>query len=496
MPASSVAAQRLCITVTAPTMADLVRERDAAGAVADLVELRLDTVRDPDIHAALSGRHRPVVITCRPTWEGGSFKGSESERIKLLQDAWAAGAEYVDIEARADMAAFVKRTQGRRVVLSYHDFDSVPDDLTERVRSMKASGAEIVKVAVATRRLTDCVTLLDLAAEFDREGLIVIGMGEHGVVTRVLPARFGSAWTYAGALAAVGQVTPARLLNEFQFTDHTAGTAVYGILGRPIGHSVSPAMHNAAFRAAGMDAVYLPLPAVDVDDFVEFARAFGLKGASVTIPYKVAIFDRVDEPTGLARRIGAINALRMDGSRWHGDNTDVHGFLDPLREHVPLGGLRAALLGAGGAARGVAIGLASEGARVTVHARNSDRAAQVAGLVSGAVGAWPPPRGSWDLLVNCTPIGMYPHADETPLDANQLSSGIVYDLVYNPPSTRLLTEAERAGCTAIGGLEMLVGQARQAFEWWTGVRPSAAVMRDAATGRLSEFVHDEDHVAR
>jgi 3-dehydroquinate dehydratase/shikimate dehydrogenase len=482
--------QRLCVTVTAPTMADLVRQRDAASAVtsdADLVELRLDSVRDPDVGAALAGRRRAVVITCRPTWEGGTFAGSEVEREGLLREALATGAEYVDVEARAGFTDLLASTAGKRIILSFHDFDGIPADLDQRIGAMKATGAEIVKVAVTTRRLSDCGVLLDVTRRFPRSDVIVIGMGEHGTVTRVLPARFGSNWGYAGALPGVGQMTPESLVNEFRFREIGSQTEIYGIIGRPVAHSVSPAMHNAAFRSAGIDAVYLPLPAVDLDDFVAFARAFDVKGASVTIPYKVAMFDRVDEPSALAARIGAINAVRIEGSRWRGDNTDVHGFLEPLRDRLPLAGARAALLGAGGAARGVAIGLASRGARVSVHARNRQRAAEVAALVAGSVGNWPPERGSWDLLVNCTPIGMHPQVDATPLDASQLSSGTVYDLVYNPSTTRLLREADRAGCSTIGGLEMLVGQGRQAFEWWTGVQPSAAVMRDAAVRGLAEL---------
>jgi 3-dehydroquinate dehydratase/shikimate dehydrogenase len=489
--------QRLCVTVTATTMADLVRQRDAVSAVlraADLVELRIDSVIDPDVSAALAGRRCPVVITCRPPWEGGAFAGSEEERHRLLREALAGGAEYVDVEARAGFDDLLTSTDGKRIVLSWHDFQGLPADLDQRIRSMKATRAEVVKVAVATHRLADCVTLLDLSRSVEA-GVILLGMGEHGTVTRVMPSRFRSNWTYAGALAGIGQLTPTALVDEFRFRDIGPDTAVYGIVGRPVAHSVSPAMHNAAFRAAGIDAVYLPLPAVDVDDFVAFAQAFGVKGASVTIPYKVAIFDRVQEPSELAARIGAINTLRMDGPVWSGDNTDTPGFLEPLRDRVRLAGTRAAILGAGGAARGVAIGLASSGAQVSIHARNEARAREVAGLVSASVGAWPPARGSWDLLVNCTPLGMHPRVDETPLDHDRLSPGTVYDLVYNPPMTRLLKEAERAGCTIIGGLEMLVGQARYAFEWWTGERPAAAIMRDAAIGRLSEFVDHENHLA-
>jgi 3-dehydroquinate dehydratase/shikimate dehydrogenase len=480
--------QRLCVTVTGSDMADLRRRRDAVTG-ADLVELRLDTVSDPDVAGALAGRRLPVIVTCRPTWEGGSFAGSEETRKRLLLEALTAGAEFVDVEARAGFEDLIATTGGQRIVLSAHDFAGLPPDLETRVRAMQATGAEVVKVAVTVTRLSDCVVLRDIAARMgERGGLVLIGMGDPGAVTRVLPSRFRSRWSYAGMLAGVGQLTPETLLTGLRFRDIGPATSLYGVVGLPVSHSVSPAMHNAAFRAAGVDAVYLPLPAVDVDDFVTFARAFGVKGASITIPYKVAMFSGVDETSAIAKRIGAINTVRIDNGIWQGDNSDVNGFLEPLGRQRPLTTRRAAVLGAGGAARGVAIALASHGAEVSVHARNSQRAAEVAALVSGSVGTFPPPRGSWDLLVNCTPVGMYPHVDETPLPAECLAPGLVYDLVYNPPATRLLREAEAAGCRTIGGLEMLVGQARQQFEWWTGVRPSASVMREAATRRLEEFM--------
>ena len=479
-------------------MAELVRLRDEASrsaSDADLIEMRLDTVLDPSVGAALAGRRRPVVITCRPSWEGGAFRGSEEERYRLLAEALESGAEYVDVEAAAGFDGLLTANNRGRIVLSSHAFDGLPADLQTRFRSMKATGAAIVKLAVATNCLADCVTLLDLSRTLHAEGAVLIGMGEHGTVTRVLPSLFGSAWSYAGTLNGVGQLTPEALVGEYRFRALGADTEVYGILGRPIAHSVSPVMHNAAFGAAAVNAVYLPLPAVDIDDFVAFARAFRLRGASVTIPYKVAIFARVEEPSPLARQIGAINALRIDGTRWMGDNTDVHGFLEPLNGGEGLAGQRASILGTGGAARGVAIALAQSGALVSVHGRNADRAASVAALVGGSAKPWPPARGSWDLLVNCTSVGMHPHVDDTPLDRASLAPGTVYDIVYNPQTTRLMSEAASAGCRTIGGLDMLVGQARQAFEWWTGVRPAAAVMRDAAMRKLSEFVNHENHVA-
>jgi 3-dehydroquinate dehydratase/shikimate dehydrogenase len=483
---------QLCVTVTAPTMAELRRRRDEVVG-ADMVELRLDTVTDPSVAGALEGRRVPVIVTCRPAWEGGQFKGSEEERKRILRDALAAGADYVDLEWRANFTDLLSQSAGRHVVLSMHDFDGVPGDLTGRAQAMRATGAEVVKLAVKTSRLSDCLPLLDLGAQIGRHGTVLIGMGPCGLATRVLAKQFGSVWTYAGGEHHVGQITPAEL-DGYGFRTVTDATEVYGLVGSPISHSVSPAMHNASFAANQFDAVYLPLPAADVDDFVAFGRAIGLSGASVTIPFKVSLFDRMDEVYPVARRIGAINTIRVVDGKWIGGNTDVSGFLTPLKNRVPLRGTRVAVLGAGGSARAVAAALSSSHAHVTVHARNPLRAQEIATTASCASAPLPPEPGSWDLLVNCTPVGMHPHVDDTPLDAALLTGRCVYDLVYNPTNTRLLREAKAAGCQTIGGLEMLVAQATEQFEWWTGRKPLGGIMREAALKRLAEFMRHENYV--
>jgi shikimate 5-dehydrogenase len=157
--------------------------------------------------------------------------------------------------------------------------------------------------------------------------------------------------------------------------------------------------------------------------------------------------------------------------------------------------MRAAILGAGGSARAVAIAMAMGGADVSVHARSRARAEDVAVLASGRVGPWPPEPGSWDVLINCTPIGMRPRLDETPVPLAALTGRLVYDLVYNPPATRLLREAATAGIPTIGGLDMLVAQAQEQFRWWTGTQPPQGVMRAAAEKGLLEFTADENHLA-
>ncbi len=469
----------ICQTVTATTMSQLIRRRDAARR-ADLVELRLDGVVDPDVRAAMAGRHLPVIVTCRPVWEGGKFTGSEEDRRRLLEQAIDAGAEYVDLEARAEFAtALVARTHGRGVVLSYHDFDGVPADLGRLYDRMRSTGAQIVKIAVTARKLCDVFALEDLGATplpaEEGRGAVLIAMGAPGIVTRILPGRFGSLWTYAGD-AAPGQLSADVLLERFRFRNLLSTTAVYGVAGSLVSRSRSPELHNAAFAAMGTDAVFIPFETADFDDFLAFADRLPIAGASVTMPFKEAALRSAREADDLSRRVGAANTLRRSASGWCATNTDVDGFLSPIRD-VPLEGCRVAILGAGGAARAVAMAMASRGARVSVFARRLEQASAVARIAKGDAFQGLPERGSWDVLVNATPVGSAPRVDETPLDAARLDGGgLVYDVVYDPPVTRLLREARAAGCRTVGGLDMLVAQAVRQSEWWTGRRPDESVM--------------------
>lgn len=269
----------LCETVTGDTMAALVSARDAAAGLgadlgADIVELRLDGVKDLDVERALHGRRGPVIVTCRPTWEGGRFVGSEEERRKVLARALTLGAEYVDVEWQAQFDDVV-RANPTRVVVSSHDFTGVPADLCTRVRAMRATGASVIKVAVTAARLSDTLPLLEIGKGGDA---VVIGMGDAGVPSRLLAARFGSRWTYGGNGIAPGQVPAARMLEEFRFRSITEQTALYGVAGEGVLTSPIPAMRNAAFAAAGLDAVCVPLPAADAADIQTFAEALGIIG--------------------------------------------------------------------------------------------------------------------------------------------------------------------------------------------------------------------------
>jgi 3-dehydroquinate dehydratase/shikimate dehydrogenase len=509
-------------------MASLVAARDAA-TLGDMIELRLDGVAGVDVGGVLAGRRCPVIVTCRPAWEGGRFDGSEEERRRILERAFACGAEYVDIEWRSSFRDLVTANR-ERAVLSSHDFDGVPADLDDRAADMRASGAATIKLAVMPRRLSETLPLAAIGRAGDA---VVIAMGEVGLPSRLLAAKFGSRWTFAGNAIAPGQVPASRMVGEFRYRTIGPATRVFGVISTNAMHSVSPSLHNAAFAAAGIDAVYVPLRAADFTDFLEFADGLGIEGASVTIPFKLDALRAAKQADDLTRHVGAANTLRRmrdedtagsagmtsrshptyggrdaapsvgrdagpvvgrdakrpgtrPGGNWEATNTDIAGFLDPLEAAFggPLDGQRAAVMGAGGSARAVIVALQSRGARVTLHARRPEQARETASSLGIDAGGWPVPAGSWDLLVNCTPLGGAAQRDVSPLPGGPFDGKLVYDLTYGPGDSALVRDARAASCRALDGLPMLIAQAERQFEWWTGHRPAAGLMTTAAHQRL------------
>jgi 3-dehydroquinate dehydratase/shikimate dehydrogenase len=474
----------------AETLGDLAARRDAQLGV-DLVELRLDALPSLDVDGVLAARRGRVIVTCRPTWEGGRYAGGEEPRIAALDRALALGADYIDVEWHASASQALCTQHGHRVVLSMHDFDGVPSDLGDRVRAMLSMGSAIVKVAVAPRSLRELVGAAQTIRDIGARNVAFIGMGASGFASRALPAKFGSLWSYCGDGVAPGQVPAERLVREFRFGRVTADAEVYAVVGRPIMHSLSPAMHNAAFDALGRDAVYVPLEAQSWEDFESLAQWLGMEGASVTAPFKQDAFRAVADMDAEARAVGAVNTLRRASpGRWQGRNSDVEGLLAPLAQES-LQGARVAVLGAGGAARAACVALSRAGGEVTVHARRAESAQAVAAALGVASAPYPPQPGSWDILINATPLGTWPLVGESPVQASALGPGLVYDLVYNPERTQLLADAEAAGCRTLGGLEMLIAQAAAQCRWWTGAVPPTGVMAEAARQRLAERRDEE-----
>jgi 3-dehydroquinate dehydratase/shikimate dehydrogenase len=281
-------------------MEDLRRSRDAASG-ADLVELRLDLVDRPDVAGALAGRRVPVIVTCRASWEGGRFAGGEDERRRILESAIDLGAEYVDVEEAAGFAGDLIRSRGGRgVVVSSHHFTAPPPDVRALYTRLRATGAEVAKLAVQVSSLQETLPIFDLGAKLPDEpgrGHVLLAMGNQGIPTRILAARLRNRWTYAGNAVAPGQLPASQLLDEYRFRRIAPDAALYGVAGNPIIHSRSPVMHNAGFAALGLKGVYIPLEARDAADFIAFAEGLNLRGASVTTPFKIPVMARADVST-------------------------------------------------------------------------------------------------------------------------------------------------------------------------------------------------------
>ncbi len=256
-----------------------------------------------------------------------------------------------------------------------------------------------------------------------------------------------------------------------------AQTKLYGIIGNPVHHSLSPAIHNEAFRRLGMNAVFLAFEARNVEEAVTGIRGLGVRGASVTIPFKTEVIPLLDKVEGLARKIGAVNTIINRGGKLAGYNTDCDGALQALEEKMDLAGKRIVLLGAGGAARAIGFGLMERNCQLTVVNRSKkkgERLSKVLGcgyLPLSSLGKMKAGELEADAVINATPVGMYPRDREIPIPKGLLKKGMtVMDIVYQPLQTRLLVEARKKGCVTVNGLEMLVRQATAQFEIWTGKR--------------------------
>lgn len=265
-------------------------------------------------------------------------------------------------------------------------------------------------------------------------------------------------------------------------------TRLYGIMGKPVSHSLSPAMHNAAFRKLALNGIYIPFEVTDVAGALHGFRALAVRGVSVTVPYKQQVIAHLDSIDSMARKIGAVNTLVLHDRLIHGLNTDWLGAVKALEMHLELSGKTALVIGAGGAARAIGFGLLEKGAAVMLANRTHSRGKSLARQLDcpcyrlADIG-----KTAADVLINATSVGMSPKISESPVPAGRLKNfPIVMDIVYSPVQTQLLQQAQRAGCRIIAGTEMLLYQGAAQFEAWTGKKAPIGVMRRALVDGLAQ----------
>jgi 3-dehydroquinate dehydratase/shikimate dehydrogenase len=471
---------------------------EAAARDSKFLEFRLDTVDLPaqaigPLKEFLARHHGLIAVgTCRRLPGGGRFTGSVVQELEILAAAAQAGCRIVDLEietaeettpVQLERFRAAVHAAGASLLVSSHDF-SQTHHLALAADRIAAFRPEFVKVVSTARTLSDNLEVLRLIRDRAVQSQIVgIAMGEEGLVSRVLGPREGAAFTFAapdqGQVTAPGQVT-VRTLRELYHIDRIdKETRVFGVAGNPIGHSLSPLMHNAAYRAEGVNAVMFPLKVTALDDLLTLVEELPMAGVAVTMPLKQEVLPHLAQMDPLVERIGACNTLRVSADgKLYGFNTDVTGVVRPLERRLKLKGARVAVLGAGGAARAAVFGLAAEGAEVFVVNRTPATAEKLAAQAgTQALPMAELTRQHFDVLLNTTPCGMKGVEQQLPIEENQLNAALVFDMVYNPLETPLLRLAAARGLATIGGMEMFVQQGARQFEIWTGKAAPEAEMR-------------------
>lgn len=470
----------LVATLTTPPSAD-GHELEGLAAYVDFLEIRADLVSglDPD----WLRQHFPgeLIYTLRSRAEGGAFEGGKMARRKRLQDA-APRYDLVDLEAERDLAPeLLAQVAAEKRLLSWHGTANNLTSLKGRFERLAATPARYYKLIPHAHKEGDALRPLALLHALRRDDVICFSTGDAGTWTRLVAPRLGSPLTYGalgGQAGAPGQLTLERLMGDFGLPDLPDVQALYGIVGQPVMHSLSPRLHNGAYRALGIPALYLPfcapsfgdfwLDVVEVEDLARYGLA--LAGLSVTTPHKSAALAVAGATSPRADYIGAANTLVKSDGVWEAESTDPEGVTGALAAHgVVMKSVRAVVVGCGGAGKAAALGLHLAGAEVILVNRGRRRgrqAAQELRLPFCPLDEFDP--AYIDIVVHATSLG---HHGEDPLpfptDRLQAHAAVV-EMVYGDGPTRLEQAVTAHGATVINGREVLLHQALEQFRLMTG----------------------------
>ena len=459
---------------------------------AKLVELRLDYINgDVNLRRLVADRPCPVIVTCRRSVDGGKYGGTEEQRLLLLRTAIAEGVEYVDLES--DIASSIPRFGQTKRIISLHDFRKTPDNLDDIHRQLCELDPDMIKIATMGNHPRDNLRMLQLTRG-SKVPMVGLCMGDIGVPSRILAGKFGAPFSYATfhheRALAPGQLSYEQMIEVYRYDEINAETEVYGVIADPIGHSLSPQIHNAGFRHAKLNKVYVPIrvPREDLTRFLDDATAMGIKGLSVTIPHKEDVIKTLTKIDDAVRGIGAANTIVFDGQSRLGFNTDHQAAMDSLEAAIGgpdaaefyFKGRTALVLGAGGVGKAIVHGLTQRGVSVVVSDGVARQALTLAQRFDCRSVEWQARHSvSADIVVNSTPIGMHPNVDETPFEKHRLRpSMLVFDAVYNPENTLLVKDARHRNCTVVTGIEMFVRQACLQFKLFTGQEGPGELMRE------------------
>jgi 3-dehydroquinate dehydratase/shikimate dehydrogenase len=512
---------KLTVPIAAQTVDQAaVQITSAVAAGAEMLELRTDYLQNlesafiPELLALVQNAKPspPVIVTCRSRQQGGAITYPDDLRVETIVAAVNAGAHFIDceydtfsqIKYQEKIRLALSNSTRTRLILSAHSFDGPFRDLAGLYRHITTTyPASIPKLVYTANHVNDCFAALDLLSRTS-DDRIVFCMGEAGLITRIIAKKLNSFLTFASlddnTATAPGQFSITDLKKIYRFDDINEQTELYGVIGSPLGHSLSPAVHNACFAKMRMNKLYLPVlldgGRDEFDLFIDrllARRALGFKGFSVTIPHKQNALGYVQRKAGkvepLAEIIGAANTLIFGpDDRTSAYNTDCRAAIDAIQTVLKnLEGVPAAVIGAGGVARALVAGLVGEGAKVTIYNRTVKKAQRLADEFECQFASLENLKNlDAKLLVNCTGLGMFPDIETTAVDPAYLKKGmVVFDTVYNPPQTLLLRNAKKARAKTVSGLEMFINQAAAQFKLFTKLDPDKNLMRDVLSNCLT-----------
>jgi 3-dehydroquinate dehydratase / shikimate dehydrogenase len=500
----------VCVSICESDWPSVARALREAGISVGLIEIRLDCLaldvskNLDEMRELISTSSQPTILTFRAAEQGGRSTAGVEERLQFWRDGGLQlPSQFVDldVEIAEQLSGEAGSVDWSRVICSSHTYEQGPELLDAIYERLAATPALVLKIAVTVNDAVDCLAVFALLERARSEGreIIAIGMGTAGVATRIMGPARGAFLTYCSLTneqpTAAGQISIEELTRVYRVEKITRKTAITGLVGNPVGHSVSPLIHNAAFASLGTDGVYIPFEVSDLKAF--FKRMvhprtreidWPIRGLSITAPHKTAVLAELDWIEDAVREIGAVNTVVVESERLCGYNTDASAFIKTLKDRLgPLNNLQVAIIGAGGAASAALYSLNQENASTTLFVRDAQKAKQLGDRWStefrelkGAVFA------EFDVVINATPLGTKGKLEnDTPAFAPQLRRArLAYDLVYNPKVTQFLREAQAAGCETLEGLPMLLTQAAQQFQLWTGQVANSEVMRMAAIKAL------------
>jgi len=492
---------RVCVAVTGSDAAEMIQKAEALIRDNSFLEFRLDYLHRPALALTKIKQfteyhpHMVAIATCRRAVNGGKFRGSLVSQLDILAKASAAGCQLVDLELQSALRCRPQQLQrlraGAALILSSHDFRATRK-LEETLQKMVAISADFYKIVTTATTLFDNVVMMKfLEKHSDQHSLIGLCMGEQGIISRVLGLRAGSVFTFAAVSederTAPGQVTAQELQSTYRIEQVDAATRVYGVAGDPVAHSLSPAIMNAALRRETVNGVYLSLHAKTLKDLLACVRDIPIHGLSITMPYKEAIVRHLDNTDSHTTKIGACNTVvRAQDGKLYGFNTDAAGVVRPLQQRIVLEQAKILVLGAGGAARAAVFGLKERGAEVYILNRTAGPAQKLARQARARTIKRPDLKKlAFDVIINATPVGMG-NTRESPLNEGEIKARYVFEMIYDPPETRLMKLAKAAGAEVIPGIEMFVRQAARQFEIWTGKPAPWDEMLRVATLTLQE----------